>query len=182
MEKLAEEKLNSTTIYEGKILNLVRDEVELSTGAKAFREVVRQRSAVVVCAITPDDKILFVKQYRYPVGEAILELPAGRLEPNEDPMIACGRELREETGYVAKTWKPLGFIHPSAGFSDEKLYLYLAKGLEFVEQKLDDGEILDVLQYSLQEVLKMIEDGTINDAKTICAITRAFLTNRHCEE
>lgn len=174
MDKLSEKKLSSQTIYSGRILELHKDEVELSNGAKASREVVRQRGAVVVCAVNELDEILLVKQYRYPVGEAILELPAGRLELNEDPEIACRRELQEETGFVAQQWKSLGFIYPSAGFSDEKLYLYLAKDLEFVKQNLDEGEILDVLKYSLQEVHKMIKDGRINDAKTICAITRAF--------
>jgi ADP-ribose pyrophosphatase len=103
-----------------------------------------------------------------------LELPAGKLELNEDPDEACKRELEEETGYKAKKWKSLGYINTSPGFCTEKLYLYLASDLEFVGEHPDEGEIIKTYEYPKSQVLEMINNGTINDSKTICAIFRAF--------
>lgn len=170
---LEEKTLSTKSVYNGKILDVRLDEVEIANGKKSFREVVEHSGGVVIVAIK-GDKILFVKQFRYPVKEIILELPAGKLERGEDPNIACERELEEETGYRANYWKSLGFIYTSVGFCDEKLYLYLAQDLEFVGEHPDEGEILENYEYTIADVEKMIKNGEINDAKTICAIHRAL--------
>ena len=170
---MKEKTLNSQIVYDGKIITVRRDEVELANGRKSFREVVEHSGGVVIVALK-GDSILFVKQFRYPIKEVITELPAGKLEKGEDPDIACERELEEETGYRAKHWTSLGYIYTSIGFCDEKLYLYLAQELEFVGEHPDEGEVLENYEYKIKDVEKMIENGEINDAKTICAIHRAL--------
>jgi ADP-ribose pyrophosphatase len=169
-----EKTLKSEIVFDGKVMTVLKDQIELADGYKSFREVVVHNGGVVVIALKNDDTILLVKQFRYPLKSISLELPAGKLELNEDPNEACKRELEEETGYQAKNWKSLGYIHTSPGFCTEKLYLYLASDLEFVGEHPDEGEIVKTLEYSKSEVLKMIHNGTINDSKTICAIFRAF--------
>lgn len=168
-----EKTLNSQIVYDGKIITVRRDEVELANGRKSFREVVEHSGGVVIVALK-GDSILFVKQFRYPIKEVITELPAGKLEKGEDPDNACERELEEETGYRAKHWTSLGYIYTSIGFCDEKLYLYLAQELEFVGEHPDEGEILENYEYKIKDVEEMIQNGKINDAKTICAIHRAL--------
>ena len=168
-----EKTLNSQIVYDGKIITVRRDEIELANGRKSFREVVEHSGGVVIVALK-GDSILFVKQFRYPIKKVIPELPAGKLEKGEDPDNACERELEEETGYRAKHWTSLGYIYTSIGFCDEKLYLYLAQELEFVGEHPDDGEILENYEYKIKDVEEMIQNGKINDAKTICAIHRAL--------
>lgn len=174
MKKFEEKTLTSKTIYNGKVFEIIKDEVELSTGKKTIREVAKHPGGVVVVAQKDENTILMVKQYRYPIKTVDLELPAGKLEIGEDPDYAIKRELEEETGYVAKTWKSLGFIYTTPGFCDEKLYLYYATDLEFTKQNPDDGEIIECFEYNLDVVFEMIKNGEINDSKTICALTRAF--------
>lgn len=174
MQNFEEKTLASQNVYKGKVLDIFRDDVEISTGAKSFREVVRHPGGVVIVAQKDDDTILMVKQFRYPLKQTSLELPAGKLEYGEDPDLCSRRELEEETGYIAKTWKSLGFIYTTPGFCDEKLYLYFATDLEFKKQNLDDGEILECFEYNSDKVFEMIKNGEINDSKTICALMRAF--------
>ncbi len=172
-----EKTLTSASIYNGKVIDVVRDEVEISTGRHSFREVVKHSGGVVIVAVkkrSDDPTILLVKQFRYPIKQVVYELPAGKLEKGEDPDFACKRELEEETGYRAANWQSLGYINTSPGFCDEKLYLYLASDLEFVGEHPDEGEIIKAYEYKLSDVKKMILNGGINDAKTICAIYRAF--------
>ena len=170
---MKEKTLTSQIVYDGKIITVRRDEIELANGRKSFREVVEHSGGVVIVALK-GDSILFVKQFRYPIKEVITELPAGKLEKGEDPDAACERELEEETGYRAKHWTSLGYIYTSIGFCDEKLYIYLAQELEFIGEHPDDGEILENYEYKIKDVEEMIQNGKINDAKTICAIHRAL--------
>lgn len=172
---MKEETISSKTVYAGRIIDVKFDEVRLSSEKTAWREVVEHSGGVTMCAIH-NGKILFVKQYRYPLKQDLLELPAGKLEKGENPDEACKRELEEETGYRAKKWTFLGNIHTSAGFCNETLYLYLAQELEFIGNHPDDGEILENYEYSVDEVKSMIIDGEITDAKTICAIYKALKT------
>ena len=160
-------------MYDGRIIKVYKDNVELADGKKSFREVVRHSGGVVILAFKDEDTILLVKQYRYPIGETVLELPAGKLEKGEDPFEAAKRELEEETGYCANKWTDLGYINTSPGFSDEKLYLYLAQDLEYTHCHPDEGEIIQAFEYKYDDVLKMIDNGEINDAKTICGLMRA---------
>ena len=169
-----EKTLNTKTVYEGKVIKVIKDDVEIADGHKSFREVVVHSGGVVIVATKDNDTILMVKQYRYPLKKVNLELPAGKLEIGEDPNLACKRELEEETGYNAKTWKSLGFINTTPGICTEKLYLYKASDLEFVGEHPDEGEILKCEEYKISEIFRMIKIGEINDAKTICAVTRAF--------
>lgn len=169
-----EKTLSEKKAFDGKFIKASVYDVELSDGKKAIREVMHHPGGVVVVAQKDENTILMVKQYRYPVKQVMLELPAGRLEIGEDPDLAIVRELEEETGYVAKTWKSLGFIYTTPGICDEKLYLYYATDLEFKKQNPDDGEIIEFFEYNLDEVFTMIKNGEINDAKTICALMRAF--------
>ncbi len=174
----SEKTISNSQVYDGKFIKVSKYDVEISSGAKAIREVVHHPGGVVVVAQKDKDTILMVKQYRYPIKDVSLELPAGRLETGEDPDLAIIRELEEETGYIANTWKPLGYIFTTPGICDEKLYLYYATDLEFKKQNPDEGEIIESYEYKLNEIFEMIKSGFINDAKTICALSRAYcLTN-----
>ncbi len=173
MEKFYEKTLSSEEIYNGKVFTIKHDEVELSNGAKSFRDMILHPGGVVIAA-EKDDKILLVKQYRYSVGEAIYELPAGKLEYGEHPFEAAKRELREETGYLGSDWEDLGFIYTTAGICNEKLYLYKAKAGDFLGQKPDENEIIEYYEFDKNQVFDMIKHGVINDAKTICALMRAY--------
>lgn len=170
-----EKTLKSEVIYEGKVATYLKDDVELSDGKKSMREVIVHNGGVVIVALKDDNKVLLTKQFRYPLKAVNIELPAGKLELNENPDEACKRELEEETGYRAKTWKSLGYIFTTPGICTEKLYLYFATDLEFVGEHPDEGEIIKSFECDLQELRNMIKTGEINDAKTICAISRAFL-------
>lgn len=174
MKNFEEKTISEIKGFEGKFVQVSTYNIELSNGKKAIREVVKHPGGVVVVAQKDENTILMVKQYRYPIKQVALELPAGRLEPGENPDLAIKRELEEETGYIAKTWRSLGHIYTTPGICDEKLYLYYATDLEFKKQKPDDGEIIEFFEYNLNEVFDMIKTGEINDAKTICALTRAF--------
>lgn len=169
-----EKTLSSECVYDGKIMTVCRDDVEISTGRKSFREVVHHSGGVVIAALKDNNNILAVKQFRYPLKQTLIELPAGKLEKGEDPDLAAARELEEETGYKAKNWASLGYIYTSPGYSNEKLYLYLAKDLEFVGEHPDEGEILKTYEFPLDEFINKIKNGEITDAKTVCAIMRAF--------
>ncbi len=169
-----EKTLTSECVYDGKIMTVQRDEVELATGKNSFREVVRHSGGVVILALKDAETILMVKQFRYPIAETVFELPAGKLEKGENPDEACKRELEEETGYRASKWTSLGYINTSPGFCDEKLYLYKAENLTYVGEHPDDGEILSAFEMKIDEANAKIKDGTINDAKTLCAILRGL--------
>lgn len=174
--ELTEKTLESKIVFEGKIIKVFKDSIELADGKKSFREVVKHTGGVVILAIH-DNKILFVKQFRYPMKEVLPELPAGKLEQDEDPLEAAKRELEEETGYCAEKWTDMGFVYTSPGYSDEKLYLYKAENLVFTQCHPDEGEYLQPLELEISEALKMIQNGEINDAKTLCAILRGGIVS-----
>ncbi|MBQ8887757.1 MAG: NUDIX hydrolase [Candidatus Gastranaerophilales bacterium] len=174
MENLKEKQLNSQEIYSGKVFRVTHDEVELANDYKSFRDVVHHNGGVVIVA-EKDNKILMVQQYRYATKQALYELPAGKLDKQgEDVLSAAKRELEEETGYNAQNWESLGYIWTSPGFCSEKLYLFKASNLTFRGQHLDEGEILNYLSIEKDKVFNMIKTGEINDAKTICALMRAY--------
>ena len=169
-----EKQLTSQCVYDGKIMQVQRDEVELATGKKSFREVVRHSGGVVILALKDNNTILMVKQFRYPIAQTVLEVPAGKLEKGENPDDAAKRELEEETGYKAGKWTPLGYINTSPGFCDEKLYLYKAENLTFAGAHPDEGEIISAIEMKISDVNKKIKTGEINDAKTLCVILRGL--------
>ena len=175
MDKFTEKTLSSKTVYKGRIFDITSDEIVLSDGLKRNREIIHHPGGVVILALKDDGNILLVKQYRYAVKSVQTELPAGRLEKGEDPLLAAQRELREETGYIAKNWESLGYIFTTFGICDEKLYLFKATGLAFDKPDPDEGEILDYFELPLSDVHNLVKNGTINDAKTICALARLGL-------
>jgi ADP-ribose pyrophosphatase len=168
-----EKTLKSNIVYDGHFITVLKDDILSANGKNSFREIILHNGGVVIVALK-EHSILFVKQYRYALKSENLELPAGKLEKNEDPKYAAQRELIEETGYKAKTWESLGYINTTPGICTEKLYLYLAKDLTFVGENYDEDEVIELYEYKLPKVLEMIKNGEINDAKTICAISRAF--------
>lgn len=173
MDKFYEKTVSSELVFKGKIFDIKHDEVELSNGAKSFRDIILHPGGVVIVA-QKGEKIILVKQYRYAISESIFELPAGKLEKGEDPFEAAKRELREETGYIATNWQSLGYINTTAGICNERLYLYKAEIGDFVGQKPDENEIIDYFEFDKNNVFDMIKKGEINDAKTICGLMRAF--------
>lgn len=150
-----------------------RDTVELQNGDTAIREVVDHTGGVGILAITPEGAVPLVRQFRYPFKSETLEVPAGKLEPGEDPLQCAKRELSEETGYTARTFIPLGSLLPSPGYCAETLYIYLALDLTRGAQHLDPDEFLNVEYYSLEKLHQMVMDNTLTDAKTVLAILKA---------
>lgn len=170
-----EKTVKENTIYDGKILKLNRDEVMLENGETAIREVVHHNGGAGVLAIDDEENLYLVKQFRYPYGEEMLEIPAGKLAIGEDPLDCAKRELEEETGMVANKWESLGAFRPSPGYTDEKLYIYIARDLRPGKQNLDDDEFLDVTKCDLFRAVKMVERGEITDAKTVIAIYKYLI-------
>jgi len=163
-------------IYSGRIVELDVDRVRLPGGGESVREVIRHRGAAVILPILDDGRLLLVRQFRYPVGEVLLELPAGTLEPDEDPLPCAARELAEETGYVAHALTSLGRFYSAPGYTDEVLHAILALGLDRVgAADPDDDENLEPVIHTRDAVLAMIASGEIRDAKTIGAMMLAEL-------
>ena len=160
------------TIYQGKILNLRVDVAGLPNGKEAPREFVEHNGGVTVAALTDDAKLIFVRQIRYPYMEAVLELPAWKLEKGEDPLEAGKRELREEAGVTAEQYINLGEFYPSPGYTNEIIYLYGARNLTQVEQELDEDEFLNVEYISLDKAVDMVLSNEIKDGKTQAAVLK----------
>ena len=170
-----EKTLSREEIYRGRIITVHKDTVALSDGKETIREVVDHPGGVTVIPVDADGSVCCVRQYRYPYAEHVLETPAGKLEPGEDPLECAKRELGEETGYTAERYIPLGQLYPSPGYCGEVLHLYLATGLVRGQQHLDAGEFLDVERHSLDELVDMAMEGSLTDAKTVAAVLKARL-------
>jgi len=170
---LDEKQISAEYIYKGKIINLRRDEAMLPNGKTAFREVVEHNGGVCVVALTENDEVLLVKQFRYPYFEQILEIPAGKRDSLDEEPIECGiRELKEETGAVAKKIIPLGKLYPTPGYCGEIIWMYAATGLTFGDTNPDEDEFLKVVKIPLEECVDMIISGEIKDAKTQTAVLK----------
>lgn len=166
---LEETTLSTNTIFSGKIISLQVDTVRLPNGNTATREVVKHPGAVAVLALN-DRKMLVVDQFRQPLGRCEVEIPAGKLEPGEDPMEAAKRELQEETGYTCGTIRKLHSFYTSPGFADEVIHLYLAEDLTRGDMNPDEDEFLEMSEITLEEAYKLIQEERISDAKTILAV------------
>ena len=168
-----EEPVSRELVHAGRIVNLRSDTVRLYNGKIAGREVVEHNGGVVIAAVTENGSLLAVRQYRYPVSEELLELPAGKLDPGENPLDCAKRELSEETGCTAKNWVDLGKIYPSPGFCEETLYIFLATELTRGEAHPDEDEFLSVEEVSFSDFMEMIMSNSLPDAKTIVGVTKA---------
>ena len=173
-EQLKEHQVSSELAFDGQILHVHFDQSKLPNGKPADRELIRHIGAVCVIPVTDDGYAVMEKQFRYPVDEVILEIPAGKLDSkDEDHEEAARRELWEETGYTAKELIPLGKFYPACAYSDETIWMYLAKGLTKGDRHLDEDEFLDVELIPLKELAKQVLAGEIPDAKTQIAILKA---------
>ena len=164
----------SEYIYKGKIINLRKDEVTLPNGKPAPREMVEHRGGVAVLAVDQNGFVPVVRQFRYPLGKHLWEIPAGKLEVGEKPDEAILRELREEAGLVAGSVTSLGMFYPTCGYSNEIIRLYLATDLSYVGAKPDDDEFLEIKYVPVEELLKKCLSGEIEDGKTIVAVLKYF--------
>lgn len=167
--RLEETTLSTNNIFSGKIISLQVDTVRLPNGNTATREVVRHPGAVAVLALK-DQKMLVVDQYRQPLGRCEVEIPAGKLEPGEDPLEAAKRELEEETGYTCGSIRKLHSFYTSPGFADEVIHLYLAEDLTRGDMNPDEDEFLEMAEITLEEAYQLIQEERISDAKTILAV------------
>lgn len=172
MNNYEEKTIHSKSIYEGSIISLRVDEVELPDGNRATRELINHSGAVAIIPVTKDGKLVLVRQYRKALERTIIEIPAGRIEKGEDPRETAKRELEEETGYAAGTLKFIQAFATSPGFANEIIYLYLAEQLTEIENPAagDEDEFIDVLEITIEEAEGLVETGEIYDAKTAFAL------------
>lgn len=168
---LVETTLSSETVFKGKLLEVRRDLVKLPDDGESIREYIVHPGAVVVLALLDNGRLLFERQFRYPLRRVFLELPAGKIDPGEDILETARRELLEETGHAAGSWEHFGVMHPCIGYSDERIEIFLAQGVRQVsEQQLDHHEFLEVVELSLAEAREAVFAGQITDSKTITAL------------
>lgn len=170
--ELTEKTLDSRREFQGRLLKLDVDTVSLPNGQQAIREVVRHPGGVCVLPLHDDGTVTVVRQFRYPYKEVVTELPAGKLEPGEDPFDAIRRELSEETGCTAGEWHDMGLFYPTPGYTDERLHLYFARKLTFGATHPDEDEFLEGDRVSLDQLVEQVMDGTLTDGKTVALILK----------
>ena len=168
---IVEEKtISSEMIYEGAILNLRRDKVTVKDGRTAYRENVEHKGAVALVPVTADNKVVMVRQYRKACEKVLLEIPAGKLDPGEEPLECAVRELREETGYTAEKIQRISEFYVACGYSGEKISIYLCTGLTAGSTDFDEDEALDIVEISFEELYAMCINDELEDSKTIAGI------------
>jgi len=167
---LIEATVASEELLHGKFLRVYRDTVRLPDGSHATREYVKHPGAVVVIPLLDDGRVVLERQYRYPVGQVMIEFPAGKLDAGEDPLVCGQRELLEETGYTARQWARAGAMHLAIAYSDEVIHIYFARGLTLGQRRLDEGEFLDVFTATPAELLDWSRTGALTDAKTLTCL------------
>ncbi len=178
--ELKEKKIDGEVIYEGKIIDVYKDRVMLPDGRITFREYIKHCKASCIMAKLPNGKFLIEKQFRYPYQEVLYEFPAGKCDENEDPLNTAVRELEEETGYKASKVTYVGKMYPSCAYTDEVIYLYFAEDLRKTSQNLDENENVEVLEMTSEEILKLVKDGELKDAKSLCLLT--YVQNSELKE
>lgn len=166
---LTEHTLSREELLKGHFLHVVRESVRLPDGGTATREYILHPGAVAIVPFTDDGRIVLERQYRHPTRRVIVEIPAGKLDPGESPLVCGQRELLEETGYVAREWAHAFTMYPTVAYSDEAIQIWFARGLTLKQAQLDHGEFLEVFTATPQEFLEWCRDGTIVDSKTLAA-------------
>ncbi len=167
-----EKQLSSETVFEGRVIRVTLDHVELENGRTSTREIVHHNGGAAIAALNEQDEIFLVRQYRYALQRELIELPAGKLEKGEDPLCAAKRELSEETGFSSDAFFDLGSIIPTCGYDSEVIYLYAAKNLTAVGQHLDADEFLSVFTMPFSQAVEQVLSGEITDAKTVAGILK----------
>ena len=175
---LEEKTLSSSEIFNGRVFRVTEDNALLENGCEVKREVVHHNGGVTVIPVTDENEIIMVKQYRYGVKRALLEIPAGKLKKGESHYDCGKRELLEETGCTCKEYKYLGEIAPTPAYVSEIIHMYLAKGLEFSKQSLDEDEFLDIVKVPLEKAYEMVISGEIDDAKTQIGVLKAYCMHK----
>ena len=171
-EHLIEKKVSSENVFDGVLLHVYKDKIELPNGNDAVREYIKHQGAVCVVPVTDEMEVVAVKQYRYPIGRVTIEIPAGKLDAGEDILDAAKRELSEETGVESADIEYIGGLYPSVAYTDEIIHMYVAKNLVYGEAHTDDDEFLNVVKIPLKEFVQMVMDGQIQDSKTMAAILK----------
>ncbi|MFO1380260.1 MAG: NUDIX hydrolase [Chitinivorax sp.] len=161
---------DSRVAFSGVFLKIHRDTVALPDGGSAIREYIQHPGAVAVLALLPNGKLLLEQQFRYALKREFIEIPAGKIDPGEDPLTTAQRELQEETGYRAANWRHLGTGHACIGYADEKIEYFLATGLTAGASQLDEGEYIDLLEMTPQEAIDNVFNGSITDSKSIVGL------------
>ncbi len=174
-EHLFEKTLDSTPIFEGRVVKLHRDTVLLENGEKTAREVIEHNGGVCILPLTENNEILFVRQFRYPFKSVLLEIPAGKREKGEEPLTCGIRELREEVGAEAEKITYLGKLYPTVAYDTEVIYMYMAQELSFSSRHLDEDEFVDVVKIPFEKAVEMVVNDEIPDSKTQLAILKAAL-------
>lgn len=169
-EDLSETRLSSRTVFKGVLLHVKADRVRLPNGSESTREYIVHPGAAMIIALTDDHRIVLERQYRYPVGMHFIELPAGKIDPGEDPLATAQRELREECGYAAREWHHLTTLHPAIGYADERIELYLARGLSDVGHQRDDDEMIEVLHVTVEQALAWVRERHITESKAVTGL------------
>lgn len=164
-------KKESKKIYEGKILTYTVDTVTLPTGKESIREVIHHNGGITVVALPNPEEVVLVRQFRYPIGKATWELPAGRLNIGEDPLQGAKRELKEETGFIANQMESLGIVYPAPGYCSEVLYFFKATDLVDDVINPDEDEIIELKIFEIKQAWQMVKDGEIRDAKSIAGLS-----------
>lgn len=165
-----ETAIASQVVYDGVLLKVIQDKVRLPDGGEAVREYIRHPGACMMLAFVDPETILLERQFRYPMQRHFIELPAGKIEHNEDPLLTAQRELQEECGYEAGEWRHLATLHPCIGYADERIELFLARDLKHVGHALDDGEFLEVFPLKVDEALEWVREGRITEAKAVTGL------------
>ncbi len=171
--ELFEKQLSSRQIFDGRVVKLYVDDIELPNGKTSIREYIKHPGAVCVIPITDEGEVIMVRQFRYPFGRTLLEVPAGKLEIGEDPLDAVKRELEEESGVIAERVEFIGMTYTTVAFTNEQIYTYMATGLSYTTPHTDEDEFVEVEKIPLDTLVQMVMNGEIKDSKTQVAILKA---------